>query len=195
MACQLGAPTKEVFHNRPGHLITFQTEFRLWGAAMLGNPYGDDLFALHLNATSTYQYLVLSPVFSPFPRSGIIFYWFALGCNIKQILLPSSLLFQLNLRRTQTTQTANLAVLGGMPLGQLWQEFFIWFMSKNCFVTFGWIFVSQLECKATGFVLPSCPAEGCRFSCQPVSVCLKKIQMGCMGGRLFIRTYYCSKPL
>lgn len=133
MACQLRAPTKEVFHNRPGHLITFQTEFRLWGAVKLGNPYGDDLAALYLNATSTSSYWVLSPVFSPFPRSHIIFYQFALGYNMKEIITPSSLLFQLNLRHTRTTQTANLVLLGGMPLGQLWKEFFIWLTSKDCF--------------------------------------------------------------
>lgn len=54
MACQLRAPTKEEFHNRPGHLITFQAEFMLSGAAMLENPHGDDSFALYFNATSTY---------------------------------------------------------------------------------------------------------------------------------------------
>lgn len=166
MACQLGAPTKEVFHNRPGHLITFQTEFRLWGVAMLGNPYGDDLFALHLKATSTYQYLVLSPVFSPFPRSHIIFYRFALGYNIKQILVPSSLLFQLNLRHTQTTQTANLAMLGGMPLGLLWQEFSFGSCPKTVLWHLGEFLSLSLSARPPVLFFPPVPR---RAAASPVS--------------------------
>lgn len=60
MVCQLRAPTKEVFHNRPGHLITFQTELA-FVAVILGNPHRDELLALYFNATSIYS----SPLFFP----------------------------------------------------------------------------------------------------------------------------------
>lgn len=136
MACQLGAPTKEVFHNRPGHLITFQTEFRLWGVAMLGNPYGDDLFALHLKATSTYQY-------SPFPCflsvSKKSYNLLSICFGLQYKTNPSTQQFIVPAQPQAHTDNTNsqLGHVRWHAIGPTMTRIFIWFLSKDCFVTFG----------------------------------------------------------
>lgn len=54
-----------------------------------------------------------------------------------------------------TTQIANSIIIGGVPLGQWRKEFFIWFMSKDCFVTFGWILSLSVNEKPPILFIPS----------------------------------------
>lgn len=142
MACQPGAPTKEVFHNRPGHLITFQAEFSFRGLQSLET----------LMVTSYLLFVLMPPVLSPLffsllQRSHTIF-----------SRIPEVILLWVTIQNksqepavywssgpTQTTQIAKLVILGGVPLGQLWKEFFIWFLSKDCFVKFRWILSLSLN--------------------------------------------------
>lgn len=80
-------------------------------------------------------------------------------------------------------------------IGQTMIRIFYLFYVPRLFCEIEVNFVSPLAWKTTGFVLPFCPWEDCCFSCKWSSLGLKKIKMVRRGGRLFIRIYYCSKPL
>lgn len=58
---------------------------------------------------------------------------------------------------TKTTWKASLVISGGMSLGQLWKEFFIWFMSKHHFVKLKWILSLSLKKRPSVLLFPSVP--------------------------------------
>lgn len=84
--------------------------------------------------------LTLFPVFSPpskasyylLSNSRVVMLWITIEnkSNLSSLWLSLTLC-------TETAQIANLVLFGGMSSGQLCKEFFIWFMSKRCFVKFG----------------------------------------------------------
>ena len=72
---------------------------------------------------------------------------------------------------TETPSIANVPILGGVPLGQLRKEFFIWFMSRNRFVKLGWILSLSVSGRP-----PLCPSllsrRGPSLPCEQALQCM-----------------------
>lgn len=167
----VGAPTREAFHNWPGHLITFQAEGRLSWAAILGNSYGDKLFAFYFNATSTYS-IPPTPFLSPLCSKEAI-----LSSSICQRSFCVGLQQKINhdiqhfiVSTHSYAHTENMkGTLGHFrwpTVGPTMESTFHLVYVQRLFCETWKNFLSQLQGKAPGFVLSFCPTED---SASPVS--------------------------
>lgn len=152
MACQLRAPTKEVFHNRPGHLITFQAEFSLRGL-----PSSETL-----TVTSYLLFVFMPPVLSPWPLFSLCFKEVILSSVIYQRSFCFELQYKINHKRQQlidlvgTDNTdSKLRHFRWHAIGPTMKTVFHLVSVQRLFCEIWVNFVSQLEWKANGFVLPS----------------------------------------